>query len=134
MSIPSEKGSSSATSPLTRSDELVDTASSVQGMGAPPIVTVQEVRMNAPPSPPQQILPLVPNAMFDQRMRDTRSRSVSPRPRRAISPSLSIAQLRARTAEWKADTAISRVGWIADQTIHAQSVADDAIAEARAVH
>ena len=65
MSTPSEKGSSSATSLLTRSDGIADTASSVQGMGALPIVTMQEVRMNVPPSPPQQVLPLVLNAMFD---------------------------------------------------------------------
>ena len=133
MSTPSEKGSTSATSPPARSDEFADTASSVQGTGAPPILTVQEVRMDAPPSPPQQILPLVPNATFDRWMKDTRLRSVSPRPRRVVSPSLSVAQMRARTAEWKADTAISTVGQIADQTIRAQSTADDTKAEARAV-
>ena len=44
-----------------------------------------------------------------------------------------MAQSRARTAERKADIALSSAGRIADQMIHAQSVADDAIAEARAV-
>ena len=66
-------------------------------------------------------------------MRDARAHSVSPRPRRAVSPSLSVAQSRARTAETKADAALSCAGMIADQTIRAQATADDAIAEARAV-
>ena len=44
-----------------------------------------------------------------------------------------MAQLRARIAEWKAGTALSSTGRIVDQTICAQSTADDAIAEARAV-
>ena len=56
-------------------------------------------------------------------------RSVSPRPRQVVSPSTSVAQLRARTAEWKADTAISSVGRVVDQALHAQSTADNAIAE-----
>ena len=45
-----------------------------------------------------------------------------------------MAQSRARTAELKANTALSSAERIADQTIRAQSVADDAIAEARAMH
>ena len=66
-------------------------------------------------------------------MKDARPRSVSPRQRRVVSPSLSVVQLRAQTAERKADTALSSAGRIADQTMRAQSVTDDAIAEARAV-
>ena len=66
-------------------------------------------------------------------MRDTRTRSASPRPRRVISPSLSVAQLRVWTAEQKAATALSSAGQIAGQTLRAQSTAEDAIAEARAV-
>ena len=120
MSTPSEKGSISVTSLPPQSDAIQDTASSVQGMGAPPGVTVQFVSNT-------------PNTVFDQRMRDNRTRSVSPRPRRVISPSLSVAQLRTQTAERKADTALSSAGQIVDQTIHAQSTADDAIAEVRAV-
>ena len=50
-----------------------------------------------------------------------------------VSPSLSVAQLRARTAEQKVDTALSSAGRIADQTMRAQSVANDAIAEACAM-
>ena len=94
-------------------------------MGPPPGVTVQVV--------PEELRPEQPNSTFARRMRDTRTRSVSPRPRRAVSPSLSVAQSRARTAETKADVALSRTGAIADQTIRAQATADDAIAEARAV-
>ena len=120
MSTPSEKGSISATSPPPQSDAIQDTASSVQGMGVPPGVTVQFVSNT-------------PNTVFDQRMRDNRTRSVSPRPHRVISPSLSVVQLRSQTAERKVGTALSSTGQIVDQTIHAQSTADDAIAEARAV-
>ena len=61
-------------------------------------------------------------------------RSASPRPRRTISPiGLSVAQQRARTAEQKADSAFSGVGVVADQTHHAQAVAEAAIAEAQSV-
>ena len=127
MSTPSARGSDSATSPPPPlpSEEVQDTASSVLAMGPPPGVTVQFM--------PEQQSPEQPNATFAWRMRDTRMRSVSPRPRRAISPSLSVAQSRVRTAETKADVALSRAGTIADQTIRAQATADDAIAEARAV-
>ena len=67
MSTPSAQGSSSVTSPSTRRDEYEDTASSIQGTGAPPIVIVQDVHMNAPPSPPLQVVPAVPNTVFSQR-------------------------------------------------------------------
>ena len=122
MSTPSEKGSDSTTTPPPPlpSEEVQDTASSVLAEGAPPGVTVQW-------------LTNTPNAAFTQRMRNTRSRSVSPRPRRVVSPSLSVAQSHTRTAELKVDTALSSAERIADQTIRAQSVTDDAIAEARAV-
>ena len=120
MSTPSEKGSISATSPPPQSDAIQDTASSLQGMVAPQGVTVQFVSNT-------------PNTVFDQRMRDNRTRSVSPRPRRVVSPSLSVAQLRARTAKRKANIALSSTGRIMDQTIRAQSTTDDAIAEACAV-
>ena len=127
MSTPSARSSDSATSPPppSPSEEVQDTASSVLAMGPPPGVTVQFM--------PEQQSPEQPNTTFARRMRDTRTRSVSPRPRRAISPSLSVAQSRARTAETKADVALSRAGTIADQTIRAQATADDAIAEACAV-
>ena len=42
-------------------------------------------------------------------------------------------QLRARTAEWTAYSAIAKSGQIADQTIRAQATVDEAIAEARTV-
>ena len=55
--------------------------------------------------------------------------------RQAILPmGLFVAQLRAQTAEQKAESAFSHVGVIADQTRHAQSIAEAAIAEARSVH
>ena len=122
MSTPSEHGSGSATTPLppSQDEEIQDTASSVLATGPPPGVTVQ-------------FLPERPNATFDRRMRDTHTRSVSPRPRRVVSPSLSVAQIRARAAEQKADSALSSTRRIADQTIRAQAATDDAIAEARSV-
>ena len=127
MSTPSVKSSDSVTSPARQSpsDDVQDTASSVQAMGPPPGVTVQVI--------PEELRPEQPNSTFARRMKDTRTRSVSPRSRRAVSPSLSVAQSRARTAETKADVVLSCTGAIADQTIRAQATADDAIAEARAV-
>ena len=106
--------------PPQQREEVEDTASSVLATGPPPGVTVQW-------------LTNTPNATFDWRMRDARSRSNSPRPRRVVSPSLSVAQQCARAAELKADSALSSTGRIVDQTIRAQSTADDAIAEVRAV-
>ena len=133
MSTPSDQASVSATSPSRHHEDIEDTASSVQGMGEPEIVTVQSVHSNVSPSPPRQVAVYSPNSVYSRRVRDARARSVSPRPRRVVSPSVTIAQLRARTAEWKADTAQSFAGRIADQTVRAQSTAEDAIAEARAV-
>ena len=66
--------------------------------------------------------------------RNVRARSASPQPRRTVSPiALSVAQQRARTAEQRAETALSGVEVVAERTRHAQSVAEDAIAEARSV-
>ena len=121
MSTPFEKGSDSATAPPppSQDDEVEDTASSVQGMGPPPGVVVT-------------VLTDAPNTSYERRMGDVRTRSVSPRPRRTISPSkLSVAQRRAQIAEAKAESAFSGVGMVADQNRHAQSVAEAAIAEAR---
>ena len=64
-------------------------------------------------------------------MQNVRPRSVSPRPRRIASPSkLSVAQQRAWAAEEKAESAVSGVGVVADQTRYARSIAEAAIAEA----
>ena len=81
-----------------------------------------------------QWLTNTPNSTFAQRMQDVRPHSVSPRPRRTASPSkLSVAQQRARAAEEKAESAVSGVGVVADQTRYARSVAEAAIAEAWSV-
>ena len=86
MSSPSEK-SVTVHSLTVAEDVYEDTASSIQAEGAPPGVTVQW-------------LTNTPNTAFNQRMEDARPRSVSPRPRRTISPSkLSVAQRRAQIAE-----------------------------------
>ena len=67
-------------------------------------------------------------------MQDVRPRSISPRPQRTASPSkLSVVQQRARAAEEKAESVVSGVGVVADQTRYARSVAEAAIAEARSV-
>ena len=108
-------------SPKVTDATFEDTASSILAEGAPPGVTVQW-------------LTNTPNTSFEQRMRDVRTRSVSPRPRRTISPSkLSVAQRRAQIAEQKAESAFSGVGMVADQTRYAQSVAEVAIVEAHSV-
>ena len=108
-------------SPKATDATYEDTASSVQGMGPPLGVEVT-------------FLPEAPNTSYEWRMGDVHVRSVSPRPRRTISPSkLSVAQRRAQIAEQKAESAFSGVGMVADQTRYAQSIAEAAIAEARSV-
>ena len=99
---------------------LEDTASSVRGMGPPPGVTVQ-------------VLPERPNATFVWRMRDTRARSVSPRPHKVVSPSLSVAQLRARAAEQTAATAASGVGRVEEETRRVREMVEATTAEAKSV-
>ena len=124
MSSPSETQfvkSVMVSSPKATDATIEDTASSVLAEGAPPGVTVQW-------------LTNTPNSAFEQRMKDARSHSASPRPRRTISPSRqSVAQRRAQIAEQKAESAFSGVGMVADRTHRAQSVAEAAIAEARSV-
>ena len=124
MSSPTEKSperSVSVSSPAAADSTMEDTASSVLAEGAPPEVTVQW-------------LTNTPNSAFAKRMQDVRPRSVSPRPRRTASPSqLSVAQQRVRAAEEKAESAVSGIGAVADQTRYARSVAEAAIAEARSV-
>ena len=120
MSSPSEK-SVTVSLPAAAEDEFEDSASSTRRMGPSPDVTVQ-------------FIDATPNVAYQQRMRDVRTRSVSPRLRRTISPSkLSVAQRRAQIAEQKAESAFSGIGVVADQTRHAQAVAEAAIAEARSV-
>ena len=99
---------------------LEDTASSVRGRDAPPGVTVQWL------SNP-------PNAAFDQRMKDARSRSISPRPRRVVSPSLSMAQLCARVAEQTVATAVSGVGRVERETRCVREMVEATTAEAKSV-
>ena len=90
--------------------------------------------MGPPPGVVVTFVPEAPNTSYEQRMGDVRARSVSPRPRRTISPSkLSVAQRRAQIVEQKAESAFSGVGVVADQTRHAQSIAEAAIAETRSV-
>ena len=122
MSSPSGSVKSvTVSSPKATDATLEDTASSILAEGAPPGVTVQW-------------LTNTPNASFEQRMRDVRTRSVSPRPRRTISLlKLSVAQRRAQIMEQKAESAFSGVGMVADQTRYAQSVAEAAIAEAHSM-
>ena len=120
-SVISPERSGSVSSPAAADSTIDDTASSILAEGAPPEVTVQW-------------LSNTPNSAFAQRMQDVRPRSVSPRPRRTASPSqLSVAQQRARSADQRAETALSGVEAVVDRTQRAQTVAEDAIAEARSV-
>ena len=120
-SVNSPERSGSVSSPAAADSTIEDTASSILAEGAPPEVTVQWMTNT-------------PNSAFAQRMQDVRPRSVSPRPRRTASPSkLSVAQQRARAVEEKAESAVSGVGVVADQTRYARSVTEAAIAEARSV-
>ena len=108
--------------PVAADNAYEDSASSTWRMGSPPDVTVQ-------------FLSAAPNVAYQHRLRDVHARSASPRPRRTISPiGLSVAQQRARTAELKVDSAFSGIGVVADQTRHAQAIAEAAIAEAQSVH
>ena len=108
MSSPSGSVKSvTVSSPKATNATLEDTASSILAEGAPPGVTVQW-------------LTNTPNASFEQRMRDVRTRSASLRPRRTISPSkLSVAQRCAQIAEQKVESAFSGVGMVADHTRYA---------------
>ena len=109
--------SASVSSPRAAETEFEDTASSAQGTGKPPVVTVQDVCMDVPASSPRQVIPSAPNTLFVKRKEEVRARSVSPRMRRTISPSrLSVAQRRAQLAEEKAESAFSGVGFVAEQT------------------
>ena len=120
MSSPSEK-SVTVHLPTAAEDAYEDTASSVQAEGAPPGVTVQW-------------LTNTPNTAFNQRMEDAHLRSVSPRPRRTVSPSkLFVVQRCAQIVEQKAESTFLGVGMVADQTHYAQSIVEAAIAEARSV-
>ena len=125
MSSPSENSpdlSVVVSSPHAADSTVEDTASSTRRFGVPPGVSVQHVSMP-------------PNAAFERGRRTVRTRSASPRLHRTISPSsLSVAQQRARTAEQKADTAISGVEDVASRVEHARRVAEEAIASSRTVH
>ena len=105
MSSPSETQSVKSvtvSSPKATDATIEDTASSVLAGGVPPGVMVQW-------------LTNTPNSAFEQRMKDARLRSASPRPRRTISPSrLFVAQRHAQIVEQKAESAFSGVGMVAD--------------------
>ena len=98
-----------------------DSASSTRRFGSPADLDARNVRRP-------------PNVTFESGRQTARARSVSPRLRRAISPSgLSVAQQRARTAEQKAESAISGIEDVASRVEHARRVAEDAIASSRTV-
>ena len=90
--------------------------------------------MGPPPGVEVTFFPEAPNTSYERWMGDVRACSVSPWSQRTISPSkLFVAQRRAQIAEAKAESAFLGVGVVADQTRHAQSIAEAAIAEARSV-
>ena len=73
----------------------------------------------------------VPNSAFTQRSALARSHSVSSELRRSLSPlGMLVAQCRAHCAEQKAESAMSRVGRVADEVREARMVAAASNAEA----
>ena len=78
---------------------------------------------------------VAPNSAYARRRSLSRARSASPGPRRVASPiGVSVAQRHTQMAERVAESAMSGVGQVADQTRRAREVAEAAIAEARSVH
>ena len=76
-----------------------------------------------------------PNSAFERWRTMTRARSASPGLRRSLSPlGLSVANVVRSSAEQVAESAMSGVGRVADETRRAREVAEAAIAEARSVH
>ena len=124
MSSPSETRSQesfNASSQLATSAAYEDTTSSAQGMGTPPGVAVTFV-------------PTALNTSYQWWLKDVRAHSASPQPRQTILLSrLFVAQCYAQIVEQKTASAFFDIGVIADQTHHAQSIAEVAIAEARSV-
>ena len=121
QSVNSPERSESVSSPLAAGGTIAGSTSPTRRFGPPPGVTVQHISVP-------------PNVAFHARQSNVRARSASPRPRRTASPiALSVAQQRARTTEERAETALSGVKVVADRTKRAQTVAEDAIAEARSV-
>ena len=111
QSVNSPERSESVSSPLAAGGTIVGSTSPTRRFGPPPGVTVQHISVP-------------PNVAFHARQSNVCARSASP-------IALSVAQQRARTAEQRAETALSGVEVVADRTKRAQTVAEDAIAEAR---
>ena len=77
----------------------------------------------------------VPNSAFERRRAMTRACSASPGLRRPLSLlGISVAQHRAQLAEQVAESSMSSVGRIADETHCTREVGEAAIAEVRSMH
>ena len=100
---------------------LEDTASSVRHTGQLPGSSAT-------------LSPRAPNSAFERRRTMTRAHSASPGLRRSLSPlGLSVAQRRAQLTEQVAESAMSGVGRVADETRRAREVAEaDSRGEIRA--
>ena len=76
---------------------------------------------------------VAPNSAYVQRRAQTRACSTSPVPRQVVPPmDVLVAQRRAQLATQTAESVMSGVGRVAEETRHACSVAEAAIAEAAA--
>ena len=132
MSSPS--GRTSRTS-RTRSQDSVH-SSSQYAAGTALEDTASSVRHTGQlPGSSATLSPRAPNSAFERRRAMTRARSASPGLRRSLSPlGISVAQRRAQLTEQVAESAMSGVGRVADETRRAREVAEAAIAEAKSVH
>ena len=101
---------------------LEDTASSVRHTGQLPGSSAT-------------LSPRAPYSAFEQQRAMTRACSTSPGLRRSLSPlGILVAQRHVQLAEQVAESAMSGVGCMADETRRAREVAKAAIAEAKSVH
>ena len=76
---------------------------------------------------------VAPNSAYARRCAQTRARSASPVLRRVVLPmDVSVARRRVQLATQTAESAMSGVGRVAEETQHARSVAEAAIAEVAA--
>ena len=103
-------------------DVLQDTASSARHIGLLP-------------SSSTTISSVAPNSAFVRRHKMSRTHSASPRPQRTLLLlGVSVTQRRARDAEQTAESVMSGVGRVAEETRRVRGVAEAAIAEAKSVH
>ena len=118
MSSPSESADTRSQDSVHSSSQfatgvaLEDTASSVRQTGRLPGSSATQSSV-------------APNSAFARWRSPSRGRSTSPAPRRVASPlGVSVAQRRAKYAEQTAESAMSGVGRVAEETVRVRGVAE----------